>query len=316
MPKVHKPRSGSLQYWPRKRAKRIYPKFNLNKKQAKSILSGFVGYKAGMTTIAVKNTNPQSPAKNLVVSCPVTVIECPPLKVLGLRFYNRIDGLLSPSSFFFSTKLDKQLTRKISLPKKTKQTIPEKYDEVRLVVYTQPVLTGIGKKKPEVFEVNCQETQIDKLKELLEKDIKVSEIIEPGQYIDVKAITKGKGLQGPVKRFGIGLKSHRSEKGRRNPGSLGGWKGQVNIMWKIAHAGQTGYFQRLEMNKWILKIGDKADEINPKSGFLRYGVIKNPYVIVKGSVAGTKKRLIRFNFAIRPHKNIPKEAPAIKKIIQ
>ena len=301
MPKVHKPRSGSLQYWPRKRAKRIYPKFNLNKKQAKSILSGFVGYKAGMTTIAVKNTNPQSPAKNLVVSCPVTVIECPPLKVLGLRFYNRIDGLLSPSSFFFSTKLDKQLTRKISLPKKTKQTIPEKYDEVRLVVYTQPVLTGIGKKKPEVFEVNCQETQIDKLKELLEKDIKVSEIIESGQYIDVKAITKGKGLQGVIKRFGVSLKASKSEKKRRSVGNLGAWTPK-KVSWTVAQAGQTGFHTRTDINKHVLSVVQDTKKEDQKQSFKKYGIVRSDCIIVKGSIPGPAKRLI----FMEPAERMPK----------
>jgi len=150
----------------------------------------------------------------------------------------------------------------------------------------------------------------------LGKEINIGDIFKEGNQIDIHAITKGKGLQGPVKRFGMGLKSHKSEKSRRNPGSLGPWKGQVNIMWKIPYAGQTGYFQRTEFNKWLLKIGNKPEEINPKSGFVRYGIIKNTYVIVKGSVAGPKKRLIRFNFAIRPNKKIPKDAPNIKQIVQ
>ena len=77
-----------------------------------------------------------------------------------------------------------------------------------------------------------------------------------------------------------------------------------------------GHFQRTELNKWLLKIGDKMEEINPKGGFTRYGVVKNPYVIFKGSIAGPKKRLIRFNHAIRPNKKIIKEAPAIKQIIK
>jgi len=40
------------------------------------------------------------------------------------------------------------------------------------------------------------------------------------------------------------------------------------------------------------------------------------YIIVKGSIGGTKKRLIRFNAAIRPNKKIPNEAAPIKQIVQ
>ena len=87
-------------------------------------------------------------------------------------------------------------------------------------------------------------------------------------------------------------------------------------MWKVPHAGQMGYFQRMEHNKWILKIGNKAEEINPKGGFTKYGLVKNPYILFKGSVGGSKKRLIRFNAAIRPNKNVPQEAPTIKQVIQ
>jgi len=57
--------------------------------------------------------------------------------------------------------------------------------------------------------------------------------------VDSKTFTKGKGFQGPVKRFGISLRSHKSEKVIRGPGSLGPWKGQTKlaatISWKKAY---------------------------------------------------------------------------------
>ncbi|MEA3347310.1 MAG: 50S ribosomal protein L3, partial [Candidatus Auribacterota bacterium] len=165
-----------------------------------------------------------------------------------------------------------------------------------------PGLTGIGKKKPEVFEVALggkKEEKLNAAKELLGKEVSLKDIFKNGQLLDIHAITKGKGMLGPVKRFGIALKSHRSEKARRNPGSLGGWKGQAHFMYRIAHAGQMGYHQRTGYNKRILKMGEKDDGINPKSGFKHYGLIKNSYIMVKGSVMGPSKRLIRFNNATR-----------------
>jgi len=60
-----------------------------------------------------------------------------------------------------------------------------------------------------------------------------------------------------------------------------------------------------------MKIGNKPEDINPKGGFLHYGLVKNNYVLVKGSVNGTAKRLIRFIHATRPNKKIPADAPQI-----
>ena len=97
---------------------------------------------------------------------------------------------------------------------------------------------------------------------------------------------------------------------------MGPWCGQINIMWKTPNAGQTGYFQRTELNKWLVKIGKEGKDVNPKSGFTNYGLVKNDYVLIKGSVAGPKKRLIRLNYAIRPSKKIQKEAPAIRQIVK
>ena len=66
--------------------------------------------------------------------------------------------------------------------------------------------------------------------------------------------------------------------------------------------GQRGT-QRTEYNKKILKIGEaeQADEVNPDGGFVKYGVVKNNYLLLKGSLPGPSKRLVIFRKAIRPH---------------
>ena len=80
-------------------------------------------------------------------------------------------------------------------------------------------------------------------------------------------------------------------------------------MWRVAHAGKTGYNLRSEYNKWLVKVGSKPEEINAKGGFINYGLVKNPYVLIKGSISGNEKRLIRFTDATRPKKEL--EAPQI-----
>ena len=105
-------------------------------------------------------------------------------------------------------------------------------------------------------------------------------------------------------------RTHKAEKTKRGPASLGAWCGQGKMMYRVAHAGQMGYWQRTEHNKQILKIGSKPEEINPKGGFKHYGVVKNSYVLFMGSVIGPSKRMIRFNVAARVKKE-PKGAPNI-----
>lgn len=305
-----------MQVWPRKRAKGTRVRSWAASKDAKPL--GFAGYKVGMTHVIITDNRKTSTTKGKELSVPVTLIECPPLKVASIRFYKHNRKGTNAVSDILAPKLDKELAKTIVLPKKpNKAEQPKDYDDLVLVVYTQPKLTGIGKKKPEVFELAIGGSKEDKLKyanEILGKEINLADVFKEGEQIDVHAITKGKGFQGPVKRFGIGIRSHKSEKTKRGPGSLGGWSGQGHFMYRVAHAGQTGYHLRLERNKWILKLGLDPKEANIPAGFTHYGNIKNNYLIVKGSVAGPAKRFLRLTAAVRPSKKRPAEAPAIEYI--
>lgn len=318
MGKAGNPHHGSLQFWPRKRAKRVYARVrsNLTGKDAKPL--EFAGYKVGMTHVEVTDNRPNSITKGEAIVYPVTIIECPPIKISSIKFYKNTTNGSKVVSEVFSDKLDKELERKIRV-KSVKKKVDDikEFDDVKVTVYTNPKLTTIGKKKPEFFEVCVGGKKEDKLKwakENLGKEVNVADVFQEGQQIDIHAVTKGKGFQGPVKRFGVSLKHHKSEKGVRRVGSLGPWKAQGHVMWKVAHAGQMGYHLRTEYNKWLLKIGANPDEVNTKSGFKRYGVVKNPYVLVKGSIPGPVKRLMRLTNTIRGNYKIPKEAPAITYI--
>ena len=319
MPKKVNPRRGSLQFWPRKRAKketaRVRSWANLN--EAKIL--GFAGYKVGMTHIIYTDNVKNSMTKGQDVSTPVTVIECPPMKVYSIRFYkNTIEGVNLVSEVV-SQKNDKELSRKINLPKKVNKKIEDikDYDFIHLVAYTQPKLTSLSKKKPELLELAIggnKDDQLNLAKEKLGKEILLNEVLKEGQIIDVHAVTTGKGYQGPVKRFGVKIRFRKSEKTKRGPGSLGGWKGHGHFMWRNPNAGKVGYHLRVDYNKWLLKISDKPEEINPKGGFINYGFAKNTYVLVKGSIPGPKKRLMTLTYATRPKNGAFVEAPSIQYI--
>lgn len=308
-----------MQFWPRVRAKRPYARVRTFVKASEAKLLGFPGYKAGMTHCIITENRKHSPNKGSDVAVPATIIECPPVRIAGVRTYKRAYlGLRAKDTVM--AKQSKEITRKLPVQKKEHALDKinlEEIEEIRAIVETQPKLTGIGKKKPEVFEMavgGSKEDQFNFLKEHFGKEVSVADVLGEGQQVDVFAITKGKGYQGPVKRFGIGLRAKKSEKTKRGPGSLGGWKGHAHFMYRIAHAGQMGYHQRVDYNKQILKISSDPQEVNPKGGLVNFGLVKNTYVLVRGSVPGPKKRLLRLEPARRPNPKIEDQTPTIQSI--
>ncbi len=110
MPNIRKPRCGSMQYWPRKRAKRVRVRSYAKLNEAKIL--GFAGYKVGMTHALITDNKKHTLTKGTDVFCPVTILECPPLKTASIRFYkNSIDGETVVSEIFTQT-LEKELQRK------------------------------------------------------------------------------------------------------------------------------------------------------------------------------------------------------------
>ncbi|MGV8141612.1 MAG: 50S ribosomal protein L3, partial [Candidatus Woesearchaeota archaeon] len=254
------------------------------------------------------------------VFVPVTVIECPPLKVAGIRLYRQAyAGKQVSKDIIFKT--DKDLSRKVMHQKASKDVHEldklnvNEYTDARILVYSQPRMAGVSKKKPEIFEVVLSGTIADRIKFVKEnhdKELLFNTFFKDGEFVDIHAVTKGKGLQGPVKRFGVAFKNHKTEKGVRRVGTLGGWSGQGHVLYRTAHPGQMGYHLRTEFNKKIIKTGTKPEDVNPKGGWPHYGMIRSSYVLIKGSIAGPQKRAIIFT---KPMRNRPAEpAPTIVEI--
>ena len=78
MPNKRSPRKGSMQFWPRKKAKRAYARVNSFAQEKEPKLLGFAGYKAGMSHLLVEDNRKTSTTKGEDIFCPVTIIECPP----------------------------------------------------------------------------------------------------------------------------------------------------------------------------------------------------------------------------------------------
>ncbi len=295
MPKTSKPRGGSLQYWPRKRAERLLPSVNWKNIQDRGGgILGFVAYKAGMCRILAKDLTPNSMTKNKQIVLPATVLECPPLKIFSVRFYK--NGIAAGEVVISN---DRELKRVVKTPKqpKTLDSVDiSKYDDLRIIAYSVVKKTGI-KKSPDIAEIAIAGTlqeKFDLVKNLMGKEISVDKVFARDQLIDVHGVTKAKGLEGPITRFGISLRQHKSEKGTRRPGTLGPWK-PARVSFRAPLAGQLGLFTRVQYNNKILDI--KQDFPQPLDN---YGIIKNPCIIVKGSMQGPAKRAVLLSIAARP----------------
>ena len=147
MPTRKSPRKGSLQFWPRKRASKFLPRVNWSPISSGKNLKGFICYKAGMASAYVNDNTPDSMTKGKKISVPVTILECPPMKILSVRFYknDKVAGEI------LSENLDKELKRKIKLPKKKPKKLDdmkEEYDDVKVICYSLSKKTGI-KKSPD-----------------------------------------------------------------------------------------------------------------------------------------------------------------------
>ena len=311
MPEVRKPRRGSLAFYPRKRARRIYPRIKSYPKEDNVKPLAFAAYKAGMLRAIVLDTRKNSPTFNQEVSIPITVLDCPPLKIIGVRAYTKsLKGLKAFTEVYYQD-LPKEIKRKVKIkPDKTLGNFEkmeknlDKISSIRFIVATQPRMAGIKKKKPEIFEIEIGGEDMGKklefAKSMLGKEISASDVIKEGELVDVIAVTKGKGTAGPVKRFGVKIQPRHAKQKRRHVGALGS---QVpgKVRWTVPMAGQLGFQTRTEYNKRVLKISN--GEITPKGGFKNYGIVGKNFVILEGSVPGPAKRLVMIRPSIRPVKS-------------
>ncbi|UCH56757.1 MAG: 50S ribosomal protein L3 [Candidatus Bathyarchaeota archaeon] len=322
MPRVRSPKRGSKAFSPRKRAKSINGKVNFwPEASGEPHLLGFTGFKAGMTHVFVIEDRGRSPDFGNEVKSAATVIDTPPMMVVGLRGYEKTFDGLFPLTEAWLKDIPIDLYRRAKThggdgPEPALKKLEEQVDrvvQVRVLAATQPRLAEVEKKKPDLVEIavggGSIKEQLDYAKELLGKTVSISDIFNAGESIDVIGVTKGKGFQGPVKRWGIRILQHKSRKTRRGVASIGPWKPR-RVMPGVPRAGQMGFHNRTEYNKRVLLMGSDGDRVTPKGGFKNYGEVRGDYLLLKGSVMGPPKRLIKLRKAARKSR-YPLEPPQV-----
>ena len=314
--KRHSPRRGSLAYSPRVRAKsmeariRAWPK--LDSEEPKIL--AHCGFKAGCVQIVSIDDREKVPNAGKQLVSLGTVLVTPPVLILGIRGYSKDHDGLHAEFDVYAEDIPKNIAKEISLKNKQENAIEnaekrlKKIKEIFAIVAVSPSAAGLEQKKPYVFEASVSGGDIPKqfahVKELLGKEIKIDQIFETGASVDVAAITKGKGWQGVLKRWNVKKKQHKSRKTVREVGSLGPISPQ-SVMYTVPRAGQFGFHQRVEYDKRIMIMGNTEDDklkINPDGGYKHFGLVKGDFIILKGSVPGTYRRLIKLRSQIR---NVP-----------
>lgn len=314
MAKRHGSKKGSRSFWRRQRAHQMVPRMRSWSATGKG-LAGFVGYKAGMAHVVLVEDR-DSPYKNQEITRPVTFIETPPILVFSVVGYkNTLEGLKAAAESP-STKAPKQLSRALTVAKKPRLSLEDfeklvgQFAQVRVMACTQPWKAGV-KATPDVFELGLNgrdaAEQFAHAKNYLGKEVGVSEVFGEGEFLDVIAVTTGKGWGGVVERYGVALNPRKATGARRHGGTLGPER-QGKIMYTVPRAGQTGFHRRTERNKRILKLGAPKDApgVSPAGGFQHYGILKSDFVVVDGSIPGPVKRPIRLRRSLtRPQPTKP-----------
>jgi len=310
-----KSRKGSLEYWPHRRAKKQMPRVRTWPTVAEPGFLGSVAFKAGMTHITMIDDT-ESPSKGSEVSRAVTVLEMPKVYIYGLRVYKKVQPNNYPEPV--GEAYDQNLVKKVGIKtiKESKSFADLKgklseFTDVRALAFVDPSNLGIANKRIRRLELGLGGKTVNEKFDFVEKwigkEIKASDVVKAGDYIDVTTISKGKGWSGVIKRFRVSRQVRKATGKIRHVGVLGPWH-PAKVMYSVPHSGHMGYNYRTEFNKRVLKMGTDKDvsQINVKGGFMNYGVVKNDFLMLDGSIPGPSKRLVRLRKSLRPTRT-PKE---------
>ncbi|TYI44172.1 hypothetical protein ES332_A01G218800v1 [Gossypium tomentosum] len=312
--KFEHPRHGSLGFLPRKRASRhrgkikAFPKDDPTKPCR---LTAFWGYKAGMTHI-VREVESLSVAYLLLYEikpCAFYVLSCivyfPPwLKLHKKETCEAVTILVTPPMVVVGVVGYVKTPRGLrTLGSVWAQHLSESW-KIEKILHCNSCFGPHSGISPSSRSIFC--SYIRKMKGLKQKKAHLMEIQVNGgtiaqkvdfaydEMIDIIGVTKGKGYEGVVTRWGVTRLPRKTHRAR--------------FSFTVARAGQNGYHHRTWMNKKVYKIGkagheshaamtdyDRIEkEITPMGGFPHYGVVNEDYLVIKGGVVALEEIKLRF----------------------
>jgi large subunit ribosomal protein L3e len=347
--KFEHPRHGHLGFLPRKRSRQIrgrcrsFPKDDASQKPH---LTSFMCFKAGMTHIVRDVERPGSKMNKKEVVEAVTVLEAPPMVIVGVVGYRPTPVGLKCMGTVWANHISTEFKRRFYKNwKKSSQNafgrqfrvtrstrgqaanaamfsaFTKRASVIRVIAHTQNRKlrnNRIGTKKAFIQEIQVNggniAAKVAMAKGLLEKEVRIDSVFQQSEACDVVAVTKGHGFQGVVQRWGVACLPRKTHRGLRKVACVGAWHPE-RISFTVARAGQMGYHHRTTLNKKIYRIGQAVSidggngstswdvtpkPITPMGGFPGYGVVKNDSIMVKGSVNGSRRRVITLRRPMGP----------------
>lgn len=348
--KYEAPRKKSLGFMPKRRARQLrgrvrhFPKDDPSKP---CHLTAFMGYKAGMTHVVKyyeRREGKKIIKKDIVQSA--TVVECPPMKVIGLVGYVETPRGLRQLSTVWAQHLDPDVKRRFyrnwtNAKKKAFSKYADRFKEdakstrsiqrdlerikkyctvVRVLLATQIRLLKFRQHKAHIMEVQVNggsvAQKVDWCYSRFEQEIKLGQVFEDNECVDTIGVTKGHGVKGVVKRFGVKKLPRKTHRGLRKVACIGAWH-PAAVKWTVARAGQCGYHARTQINNKVYRVGAGAKggvknnatcandavekNITPMGGFPHYGEVNHDFLLLKGGIQGSRKRPIVIRKSIFPY---------------
>lgn len=287
-----------------------------------------------MTHVVREVNKPGSRLNKKEVVEAVTIVEVPRMNVVGVVGYLETPRGLKKVKSLFAEHLDEGVIRRFykryrgrdsykafknyQKPENYKKTsdkvvalLRKKASVIRILASPKMAdVPHLGKIKAPLMEIQVNggtvDAKVDWAVSHLEKEVRIHDVFNTGDFVDVIGVTKGHGFAGVIERWGVRKLPRKTHKGLRKIGCVGGWHPE-RIRFTIARAGQCGYHHRTELNKRIYRIGKSAKEvtdnatteadvtqknITPLGGFPHYGEVKNDYVMLKGCTVGLRKRTL------------------------
>jgi len=345
--KFERPRHGSLGFLPRKRTRHHHGKIKSFPKDDESKpphFTAFMTFKAGMTHIVRDVDKPGSKLHKKEVVEPVTILEAPPMVVVGFVGYVETPRGLRALTSVWAGHLSEECKRRFyknwhnskqkaftkyqkrweeagkdGTPMGAEVERAKKYCQViRAICHTQVGKVKIGQKKAHLKEIQVNggttEKKVEFVMGLFEQEVKVDSVFSQDEMIDTIGVSKGKGFEGVVTRWGVTRLVRKSHRGLRKVACIGSWH-PARVQFQVPRSGQNGYGHRTEINKKIYRIGKSIKDdpnnavtendltekaITPMGGFSHYGEVTNEFVMLKGTTPGIRKRLVTLRKSLLP----------------
>eukprot|EP00769_Ergobibamus_cyprinoides_P004625 gnl/Ergobibamus_cyprinoides/813.p1 GENE.gnl/Ergobibamus_cyprinoides/813~~gnl/Ergobibamus_cyprinoides/813.p1 ORF type:complete len:388 (+),score=204.89 gnl/Ergobibamus_cyprinoides/813:162-1166(+) len=298
-----------------------------------------MAYKAGMTHVVRDQDKPGSTLHKKEVLEATTILECPPMVVIGLVGYIETPRGLRALATVWAETIGEEAKRRFykswfSSKKKAFTKYAAKYAEskeeidatiaritkyatvVRVIAHTQISKIPTPQKKAHIMEVQINGGSIaEKVAfgvSLFEQQVAVGDIFTETELIDTIAVNKGKGFEGVTTRWGTSRLPRKTRRGLRKVACIGAWH-PCGVQYTVARAGQNGFHHRTEVMKQIFRIanGSEANSgstvhdltqkpITPMGGFPHYGEVKSDFIMIKGSCPGVKRRVVTLRKTLCP----------------